>query len=159
MGAPLQDITIYYYGHAIKDGPGDRDLSRTVNYLADFYHNKLNGYKPPKTGRICIHLGTVKNWDKPNYTGAICIYDNIIDEQKYLSLSKGGKYKYILGLLHSTVSEIANLYNWDQTVFDQAYNHIVQSDFKFEKFYPEKKSPDRKYGGQIILTKTEENLY
>jgi hypothetical protein len=70
-------------------------------------------------------------------------------------LSKEGKYKYILDLLHSTVSEIASIYNWDQTVFDQAYKHIIESDFKFERIYPEKKSKNRKYVGQIILMKTE----
>lgn len=71
MGAPLYDITIYYNGNVIKDAPKDWDFRRTVNYIADFYHDRLNGYKPTKTGRICIHLGPTKNWDKPNYFGAI----------------------------------------------------------------------------------------
>jgi hypothetical protein len=156
MGAPLNDITIYYNGQVIKDAPDDLDFRKTVNYIADFYHDRLNGYKPPKTGRICIHLGPSKNWDKPSYFGAICSYDNVIDEQKYLSFSKKEKYKYILDLLHSTVSEIASIYNWEQAIFNEAYNHIIESGFKFEKFYPEKKSKDRKHTGQIILTKTEE---
>jgi len=147
MGAPLQDITIYYNG----ERPGDWGF----NYIADFYHNSLNGYKPPKTARICIQFDSVKNWDQPIYHGSICLYECIIDEQKYLSLSKEGKYKYILDLLHSTVSEIASIYSWDQTVFDQAYKHIIESDFKFERIYPEKKSKNRKYVGQIILAKTE----
>lgn len=156
MGAPLHDITIYYNGSVIKDAPQDLDFRRIVNYIADFYHDRLNGYKPTKTGRICIHLGPTKNWDKPNYFGAICSYDNIIDENKYLSLSKKEKYKYILEILHSTVIEIANIYNWDKSVFNKAYEHIIESDFKFEKYYPEKKSKNRKHIGQVILTKTEE---
>lgn len=156
MGAPLYDITIYYNGNVIKDAPKDWDFRRTVNYIADFYHDRLNGYKPTKTGRICIHLGPTKNWDKPNYFGAICSYDNVIDENKYLSLSKKEKYKYILEILHSTVIEIADIFNWEKSVFNDAYEHIIESDFKFEKYYPEKKSKDRKHIGQIILTKTEE---
>ena len=64
MGAPLYDITIYYNGNVIKDAPEDWDFRRTANYIADFYHDRLNGYKPTKTGRICIHLDSIKNWDK-----------------------------------------------------------------------------------------------
>lgn len=156
MGAPLYDITIYYNGNVIKDAPEDWDFRRTANYIADFYHDRLNGYKPTKTGRICIHLDSIKNWDKPNYSGAICHYDNVIDEKKYLSLSKKGKYRYILEILNSTVLEIADIYNWDKAIFKNAYEHIIESDFKFEKYYPEKKSKDRKRIGQIILEKTEE---
>lgn len=156
MGAPLYDITIYYNGNVIKDAPKDWDFRRTVNYIADFYHDSLNGYKPTKTGRICIHLGPTKNRDKPSYFGAICSYDNVIDENKYLSLSKKEKYKYILEILHATVIEIADIYNWDKSFFNKAYEHIIESDFKFEKYYPEKKSKDRKQIGQIILVKTEE---
>lgn len=155
MGAPLYDITIYYNGNVIKDAPDDWDFRQKVNYISDFYHDRLNGYKPKKTGRICIHLGPNKNWDKPNYFGAICSYDNIIDENKYLSLSNKEKYRYILDLLHFTVSEIADIYNWEKSIFNNAYNQILESDFKFEKRYPEKKSNDRKHVGQVILTKTE----
>lgn len=156
MGAPLYDIAIYYDGNVIKDAPDDWDFRKTVNYIADFYHDRLNGYKPKKTGRICIHLGPAKNWDAPNYSGAVCSYDNIINENKYLSLSKKEKYRYILDLLHSTVTEIADTYNWDRSVFNDAYNHILESDFTFEKHYPEKRSKDKKHQGQVILTKTED---
>jgi hypothetical protein len=156
MGSPLYDITIYYDGSVITDAPTDLDFRSTVNYIADFYHDRLNGYKPTKTGRICIHLGPAKSMDKPIYFGSICSYDNVIDERKYLSLSKKEKYKYILEILHSTVIEIADLFHWDKSVFDGAYKHIIDCDFKFEKYYPEKKSKDRKLIGQIILLKTEE---
>lgn len=156
MGAPLYDITIYYNGNVIKDAPQDLNFWRKVNYIADFYHDRLNGYKPKKTGRICIHLGPTKNWDKPFYFGSICSYNNVIDENKYLSLSKMEKYKYILDILHSTVIEIADIYDWDKSVFNNAYKHMLESGFKFEKYYPEKKSKDRKQIGQIILVKTEE---
>src|ERR1019366_5615076 len=102
MGYPLTDITIYHSGPLIKDAPHDWDFRRTVNYIADFYHSGLNGYKPPKTARICINLCDKKYFDQPRYSGSICHYYNIIDEEKYLSLSKEEKYKYILNILHFT---------------------------------------------------------
>jgi hypothetical protein len=157
MGAPLSDITIYYDGDIIKDAPIDWDFRKTVNYIADFYHDKLEGYKPSKTSRICIFLGPTKNRLEPSYFGTICSYDNIINETKYLNLSKNEKYKYILDLLHSTILEIANFYAWDKAIFNIAYNQIISLDFKFEKHFSEKKSKDGKGVGQIILTKTEEN--
>ncbi|MBC7862909.1 MAG: hypothetical protein IAF38_08030, partial [Bacteroidia bacterium] len=156
MGAPLNDITIYYSGNAIKDAPEDWDFRRTVNSISDFYHDTLNGYKPPKTGRICIHLSSEKNSQKPIYFGSICSYWNVIDEGKYLNFHKKEKYKYILDLLHSTILEIAEIYGWDKTVFNNSYDHIIKTDFAFEKRYPEKKSRDRKMLGQVLLVKTEE---
>ena len=156
MSAPLVDITIYYHGQTIKDTPEYGDFSQILNYIADFYHDRLNGYKPARTGRLCIELSPVKKMDKPSYFGAICSYDNVIDEQKYLNLTEQGKYKYILDLLHSTVSEISALYNWEQSAFDNAYNQIIESKFKFERFFPVKKSKDKKHTGQIILTKTKD---
>ncbi len=156
MGAPLQDITIYYFGTAIKDAPQDWDFRNTVNYIADFYHNSLNGYKPPKTGRICIVLGAYKNWDTPNYFGSICKFNGIIDEDKYLSLSKIEQYRYILDLLHTTIMEIGEVYKWEKAPFNMAYDHVIHSNFQFEKRYPVKQSRDRRHTGQIILRKTAE---
>lgn len=126
MGAPLCDITIYYDGQLIRDAPEDLDFRHTVNYISDFYHDRLNGYKPTKTGRICIHLGPKKKWNKPNYFGAICSYDNIIDEEKYLKLSKKEKYRYILEILHSTVIEMAEILKWNKLPFNNSYQHIIK---------------------------------
>ena len=141
MGAPLYDIAIYDYGQTIDEKHPDINFSQSANYIADFYHDRLQGYKPPKTGRICINLGPTKNVDKPDYFGSICGYDNIIDENKYVRLSKTDRYKYILDLLHSTVSEIASLYNWEQAVFDKAYSHIIESGFTVPKSFIRKSNP------------------
>ena len=156
MGAPLYDITIYSRGLALQDTVHYQAFKLVCNYIADFYHDSLNGYKPPKTGRICIHLASTEIWDEPNYSGSICSYSGIINEQYYLNLAGTDRYKYILDILHSTVSKISGFYNWEQSIFDNAYNHITENDFKFEKFYPEKKSPSRKSTGQLVLTKTKE---
>jgi hypothetical protein len=139
MGAPLNDITIYYNGHTIKDGTKDCEFRRLVNYITDFYHDSLNGYKPLKTSRITIQLGPERIFEHPKYFGSICTYDNIIDESKYLNFTKKEKYKYILEILHTTILEIADYLNWDKSVFTKSYNHILNNDFKFEKEYSAKK--------------------
>jgi hypothetical protein len=156
MSTPLDDITIYYHGNLIKDEPFDNDFRRIANYVSDFYHSSLNGYKPPKTGRICIHFTHQLDNSVPKYFGSIRSHEKIIDEIKYLSLTKHEKHKYILELLHLAILEIASIDKWDKTVFENAYKIILENDFRFEKFYPEKKSLDRKYIAQPIVLKTEE---
>jgi hypothetical protein len=151
---PLDDITIYYDGSVIEDN-GKADFTLTVNYVCDFYHKMLNGYKPPKTGRICVSLNKEKRWDKPHYFGSICHIAHVIDEEKYLSLSKLDKYKYILDLLHQAILELTDVYDWDKEVFQNAYDQIHKMDFKFSLHYPPKKSRDKKNVGQIIIEKTE----
>jgi hypothetical protein len=151
---PLDDITIYYDGNVIKDN-GRVDFRLTVNYVCDFYHKMLDGYKPPKTGRICISLNKEKRWDKPHYFGSICHIAHTIDEEKYLSLSKLDKYKYILELLHHAIQELIEVYAWDKEVFQNAYDRIHKMDFKFSLHYAPKKSRDKKNIGQVIIEKTE----
>lgn len=157
MGAPLYDITIYYNGTKILDAPEDLEFRKVVNYIADLYHDKLEKYKPPKTGRICVHFGTKMQWDKPNYFGAICSISNIIDENKYLNIdSKKGKYKYILDLLHVTIIEAARQLDWDESRFTDSYNSIMQTDFRFIKEYSLKKSRSRKNSAKAIIEKDDQ---
>lgn len=156
MGFPLTDITIYYYGKVIKMPPADYDFRYTANYVSDYYFASLNGYKPPKTSRITIMLRTNLEKRNPGYFGSICGTQTNFDEQKYLSLSKFEKYKYLLELIHEPIMELADSYNWDKTVFENAYKKLLETDFKFEKYYPEKKSRDRKIICQPLVTKTQE---
>jgi len=155
MGASLGDITIYYDGTAIADNVVNVEFQITANYICDFYYKLLNGYKPTKTGRICITLNKAKVWDTPWYFGSICNVSWLIDEQKYLSSSKMDKYKYILELLHNACIHLAEIYDWDKAVFKNAYDKIYKQDFYFSLSYPEKKSRDRKKIAQAIIEKTD----
>lgn len=157
MGAPLYDITIYYNGTKIKDAPEDLSFRNIVNYIADFYHDKLDRYKPKKTGRICVHLGTEIQWNEPNYFGSICHISNIIDEDKFLNfIKKEDKFKYILELLHETILIASRHLNWDDSKFINSYNQILQSDFKFRKEYKLKKSKSRKKSAYAIIEKDDQ---
>jgi len=152
---PLNDITIYYDGLKIPSLPEDADFSNKKNYICDFYHKMLHGYKPPKTGRICIHIDRENKWDKPSYLGAICHVSNIIDEDKYLSLSQLDKYKYILDIVHQSCLTLANFYKWDVDVFQKAFDTIYRMDFKFILNYPQKKSRDKKTMAHVQIQKTQ----
>jgi hypothetical protein len=149
---PLTDITVYFDN---EQEPWT-DLRYETNYISDMYHDRLNGYKPPKTGRICLHLRDKKILEKPNYFGAICSYDIEFDFTKYKSIEKkSDRYKFILDSVHKTILEIAKILNWDKEVFIKSYDSILRDDFKFIKEYPTKISRDKKTVGQITIEKTE----
>ncbi|WP_266205308.1 hypothetical protein [Pontibacter kalidii] len=152
---PLDDITVYYNGTKIKDTPFDWEFRKAVNFVSDYYHNSLDGYKPPKTGRICIQINKESVSQEPSYFGAICTLYTTMDEELYLRLCKVEQYRYLLDLIHNTVMEAADKLGWDKSVFESAYQTVLGSDFVFEKRYKEKKSRDRKSIGIAILAKTE----
>ena len=156
MPTPLDDITVYYWGENIKQTPEDWEFRKTTNFISDFYHKMLLGYKPPKTGRICIHLNNHTTSEKPDYNGSICSIDSVIDDDKYLSLSKDDKYKYILDLVHKSCLECAHTFNWDKEVFLDAYSEIYKRNFFFSLDYPLKKSKDRTKEAFVQIVKTEE---
>jgi hypothetical protein len=149
---PLTDITVYFDN---EQEPWT-DLRYETNYISDMYHNRLNGYKPPKTGRICLHLRDKKIFEKPSYFGAICSYDIEFDFAKYKAIEKkSDRYKFILDSVHKTILEIAKILNWDKEVFIKSYDSILGDDFKFIKVYPTKISRNKKAVGQITIEKTE----
>ncbi|MCV9385490.1 hypothetical protein [Reichenbachiella ulvae] len=153
---PLTDITVYYYGTNIQDTPKDWTFRKTVNYISDFYHNSLNGYKPPKTARICIRVDDQLAKGQADHFGALCQIYTTMNEQFYLTLSKIDQYNYLLNLIHESVSKAAHQFNWDIEVFNSAFNRVKNSNFKFIKEYDSKNSRDRKNTGQAILSKTED---
>ena len=156
MGHPLDDITIYYYGRKKIQPLEEIKIQRKLNYISDYYHTNLNGYKPPKTSRICLEMYPVRGRNHPIYFGSICSYHFEFDEEKFLSFSSTEKNHYILELIHHALLELIDLYNWDREKFITAYQKILDIDFKFEKNYPEKQSRDRKNVANAFVTKTED---
>ena len=153
---PLSDITVYYYGTKIKDTPEDWTFRKALNYISDYYHNSLDGYKPPKTGRICITINDELTTSEPDYFGSICIVYTTMDEEKYLELDKVEQYKYLLDLIHDVIIRTVNQLNWDKAIFKSAYQKVKNSNFQFEKSYDKKKSRDRKKIATVVLRKTED---
>jgi hypothetical protein len=70
-------------------------------------------------------------------------------------LDKKGRYKHILELIHSATIPLSEEYGLDKTVFEAAYKHVIDSDFKFKIDYPTKQSRDRKKTAKLIIEKTE----
>jgi len=156
MGAPLSDITIYYEGLDSKEAPETpiTEARTTINYVCDFYHKMLMGYKPPKTGRICIHLAKEKKWDETWYFGSICHISGTIDENKYLSADGTDRLKYILEILHQLCLELCNIYSWNKEIFERSYHKMLDQNFIFIFVYPFKKSVDKRIMARVVIEKT-----
>lgn len=154
MGTPLYDITAYYNGTVIKDAPEDWEFRATVNFVCDFYHQMLQGYKPPRTARICIHLNYEKNFDQPSYFGSICSVASAIDENEYLNMEKQEQFSYLLQIVHDACLEAADAFGWDKTIFQNAYLQLLDRNFVFSLIYPAKLSRDRKMSAQVVVEKT-----
>lgn len=126
-----------------------------ANFIADFYHDRMGGYKPPKTGRICIRFVERTNCRNSHYFGSICTSEITIDANTYLNLTEAQKSRYILDLLHTSIIDLADVYNWEKKYFQDAYDYIIQSDFQFRRKYSSKQSPGRKHTACVVLEKTE----
>ncbi len=155
MPALLNDITIYYWGLKQRDTSGNWQFGRVGNFICDFYHRLLLGYKPPKTSRICIHINEEKNFEKPGYNGSICAIAKSFNEDTFLHLSNLDKYKFLLDLVHNCCTELAEDFAWRKEPFDNSYAEVKKRGFSFLIDYPVKQSKDKKKKAHVQIYKTE----
>ena len=155
MGRPFSDITIYYpIPH--KTGTAEYWEDRSLlNFICDLYVQCMNGYNPPKTTRITIQPAYHEIWNSTWKNGSIVAIAPFFSYDEYSSLSKSGKYKYILGLIQTATMELSDEYQWEKQVFEKAYNKILSTDFSFRIETPAKQSRDRKKKGVFVITKNE----
>lgn len=155
MGAPFSDITLYAPTLHAVGTPEYWDETSLNNFICDLYVQKMNGYKPPKTSRITIQPGFHGIWDRTWKTGSIVAIAPFYNYEIYTSLDRKGKYKYILDIVQASTLQLSEEYHWDRTVFEKAYNDIIESNFEFTILYPKKMSRDKQKFGQVIIEKTE----
>jgi len=155
MGAPFSDITLYTpTPHTVGTNEYWEDTS-LKNFVSDLYVQKMYGYKPPKTSRITIQPAFHDIWKRTWKNGSIVAIAPFYSHDEYASLDKKGKYKYILDLIQVATLQLSDEYKWDRTVFEKAYEEIIENDFEFKINYPNKMSRDKKKVGQVVIEKTE----
>ncbi len=155
MGAPFSDIALYT---SIPYQVGTPEYWEDVslqNYISDLYRQKMRGYKPPKTSRITIQPAYHKIWNRTWKTGSIVTIAPYYNYDEYAALNKRDKYMYILDLIQRATIPLSEEYNWDRSVFENAYKEVVESEFRFKIEYPAKQSRDKKKTGRLIVEKTE----
>ena len=155
MGAPFSDITLYTPTSNTVGTPEYIEEISLQNFVSDLYVQKMNGYKPPKTSRITIQPAFHDTWKRTWKNGSIVAIAPFFSLDTYLSFDKKGKFKYTLDLIQSATLPLSDEYGWDKTVFENAYQQVLESDFVFQINSTSKRSRDKKKEARLIIEKTE----
>jgi hypothetical protein len=155
MGTPFSDITLYTPTPYPNDTPEYWQETSLINYISDLYISKMHGYKPPNTTRVSIVPAYHKVWNRTWKDGSLISIAPEFIYEKYTSLNKHGKYEYILNIIHNSMLQLSDEYQWKKQVFENAYKEVIACNFAFKKDYPAKLSRDRKKSARLIIEKTE----
>jgi hypothetical protein len=155
MGTPFSDISLYTPIPHEVGTPEYWEVTSLENFVSDLYVNKMNGYKPTGATRITIQPSFHGIWLKPGKIGSIVSTAPYYNYDDYASLDKKGKYKYILDLIQTATLQASEKFNWDKSVFENAYKDVIAADFKFRIDYAAKLSRDKKKLATLSIEKTE----
>lgn len=151
MSHKLQDITLYY------PDSNSRELSKTFSgrshVVTDLYVHFLNAYKPPKTSRVSVDLGSDNS--SMFYFGSILRLYHPFDKDQFWQLSEIEQKREILEMAHQVALRCCKEYNWDQEVFELAYQKVLEVNFKYEIELKKKLSPNRRQKACLVLEKNE----
>ena len=156
MPAPFSDITLYLPGTSLGGNPGYREETRTGNYISDLYGRCMNGYKPPFCSRVTIQPHYYGIWKQAWKTGSIIAIAPFFDKEEFEQLDKAGKYRCLLDLVQECMLQLSEAYHWDRSVFETAYQLVLEKDFAFNFVYPSTLSKNRKLSGFLSIEKTEQ---
>lgn len=155
MGSPFRDITIYSPTPHPNHTTEYREEIFLMNFVSDLYVQNMNGYKPPKTSRITIQPAYHEIWGRSWKHGSIVATAPFFSHNEFVSFDKQGRYKYILDLIQTATIQLSDEYDWDKSVFENAYKKTLDSNFYFRIEYPAKQSRDKKKSGVFVIIKTE----
>ncbi|SKA30714.1 hypothetical protein SAMN04488128_103339 [Chitinophaga eiseniae] len=154
MGAPLDDITFHIHSPYANNSPEYREQTSLQNFVGDLYLQKMRGYKPPHTGRINLlssnPVTTYSFWKIGSIVSILIDFNRDL----YESLDEYGRCRYLLDIIQTAMFQLTEAYNWDWSVFERAYQEILDSNFAFKLDTPSKKSRDGKKAGWLSIEKT-----
>ena len=155
MGAPFRDITLYSPTETRVGTDAYKQERALLNYVSDLYIQYMRGYKPPNTTRVTIEPSYYGIWKQTWKIGSLKLIATYFNYQDFLALSKKGKYLYTLDVIHKSMLELSDEYEWDRAVFENAYAEMIKNDFVFRIEYPSKMSRDRRKAGGIVIEKSD----
>ena len=143
------DITLYCQTEILNE----TDFAIRQNLVSDLYVSFLNNYKPKGTTRISVTLKDEYNIMEAGYYGSILIVYANFNDQEYRGSTSKEKNKLILDTIHRIALFCADKYNWDQSVFEVAYEQVIACNFVYKQELKRKFSKDRKHQAAILLEK------
>jgi hypothetical protein len=155
MGATFSDISLYTPIPYEAGTPEYREITSLENFISDLYVQHMNGYKPVGATRITVQPSYYGIWKKPEKMGSIVSVAPYYNYDEFAALEKREKYKYVLDLIQQATIISSEEFNWDKSVFERAYENIIETDFKFQINCPPKQARDKKKSGYLSIEKTE----
>lgn len=153
MSHKLHDITLYYL-----DDAGDQSKRFTVlqNVVSALYVHFLECYKPPKTTRISIALKNPgEAFNQLHRSRSMVTGDVSFDKAAFWHASADDKKRMILDMIHSFAIRRAGEFGWDKTVFNRAYQRVLDANYIFKTESRPKLSPDRRLKAALMIEKNE----
>lgn len=147
MSHKLTDITLYYY----PEGDEALRFTKRQNVVSGLYVHFLDGYKPKRTSRISVELSD-EDYVKEHFETSILGATAEFDKEKYWSLNEKGQNKFILDTVHRMAVLCSQKYNWDEGIFYDAYDKVIEANYKFDVELKRKFSRNRKNKGAIIIS-------
>lgn len=159
MGRPFSDITLYIPTPYSPNNPQYWEETSLHNFISDLYVRKMHGYKPPNASRVCIQPAYYGIWNHAWKNGSIFSIACKFSRDKYESVDTLGKYRYTLDVIQEAMTQLSDEYNWDKSVFENAYQEIITSNFAFTIDYPKKISRDKRKHANLRVEKTETTTF
>lgn len=114
-----------------------------VRCIAEMYTYLLGKYKTQETKKIIINCQRELIGEKIITVDGFTEVDINFDIDNYFKLSNSQKKQIILKIINESVLKIARKYSWNEDIFDQINQEIIEKNYNNEYVWKKKISPNR----------------
>lgn len=145
MGHGFYDITLYYHSKGCRL----EDFNVRQNLVSGLYVSFLGNYKPKGITKISVEVGNTEHesW----HFGSILTAYTKLDDEAYWNGSPAEQNQIILYTIHRVAISCADKYDWDKSIFEAAYQKVLECGFIFEQEQQRKFSKDKQHQACLLL--------
>lgn len=126
-----------------------RDEMRCIAALYERFFN-INRFKNDKCWKITVQaVDRIHNKDIKT-TGGVTEVQVVFDIENYFMLEEYEKKRIILEALKTGIDLVVKKEGWDNKIFDQAYQDVINADYLNHYIWQSKSSPSRKYKAEVF---------
>jgi hypothetical protein len=121
-----------------------------IRCIADLYLHHLGKFQTQETKKIMINCVERIHNDEIQNCDGFSEVEVRFDLRTYSECKKEEKKKFILEKLYEGVLKVGEAYKWEMPILQQAYQSVIESNYKNEYVWKQKVSPSRKYTAEIF---------
>ncbi|GAA0177103.1 hypothetical protein SH2C18_03890 [Clostridium sediminicola] len=119
--------------------------------IASFYERCFKSYKNDKCWKILIECVPNVNREPMAVLGIYHVQVSF-DINDFFKLDDLEKKRKTLELINTAVSEVVKKENWDEAIFENAYNRVIKENYVNKWVWKKpKNNPGRKYLAKVLL--------